>query len=415
MGETRYLIIGGGISGTTAADTIRQQDAGGEITIVSGEPHRLYSRIMISKPHYFLGKVPPDQIWLKKEAWYVDKNIKLIVGKKAVRIEAIAKTVTLDDGTVLSYDKLLLAIGICPRRWSAPGADKKGIHYVRTLEDFQGYQPASRTAKQGVVIGGGAIGFEMCELMRLAGLDTTLVIREPHYWDPVLDQTSGRLIEAALERGGVKIIRGQYVTEAYGGDSVEGLVLQDGRRLPCQMVSVGIGGFCPLDWLKDSGLKVSRGVVANEYLEASLPDIWTAGDAAEYFDPIYEEQLQFGSWSNAQNQGKVAGSNMAGRRQPYRLVTFYAVSGLGVSIAFIGNVNPPTPDSGKQIIGRGSFELNAHGRYIIRGGRIIGATLINRTVDVGPLTKLIEQRVDISGKLQELADPKVDLKTLVPV
>jgi len=414
MGATRYLIIGGGITGTTAADTIRQNDPAGEITVVSGEPYRLYSRIMISKTHYFLGKVPPDQIWLKKETWYPEKNIKLLVDKHAKKLDPQAKTVTLDDGSVLPYDKLLLALGICARKWSVPGSDKRGVFYTRTLDDFRAYQPASTKAKQAVIIGGGAIGFEMCELMRLAGLETTLIIREPHYWDPVLDQTSGRLIEAALERGGVKIVRGQYVTAAYGGDGIEGVVLENGAKIPCQMACIGIGGFCPHDWTKDSGLRVNRGIVANEFLETNLPDVWTAGDAAEYRDPIYEETIQFGSWSNAQNQGKRVGANMAGKREPYNLVTFYAVSGLGISIAFIGDINPPAPDSGKTIVTRGSLELNAYARYILKGKRVVGATLINRTIDVGPLTKLIDKKIDVSGRLQELADPKVDLKTLIP-
>jgi len=414
MGGTRYLIIGGGITGTTAADTIRQNDPAGDITIVSGEPYRLYSRIMISKTHYFLGKVPADQIWLKKDSWYGEKNVKLLAGKTAVKLDPQARTVTLDDGSVLAYDKLLLALGICARKWTAPGSDKRGVFYTRTLDDFRAFQPASTKAKQAVVIGGGAIGFEMCELMRLAGLETTLVIREPHYWDPVLDETSGRLIEAALERSGVKIIRGQYVVSAYGGDSVEGVELQDGTKIPCQLVSVGIGGYCPHDWTGGSGLKVNRGVVANEFLETSLPDVWAAGDAAEYHDPIYEETVQFGSWSNAQNQGKRAGLNMTGKREPYRMVTFYAVSGLGISIAFIGDIVPPKPDNGKTVVTRGTFELNAYARYILKGGRIVGATLINRTIDVGPLTKLIERKIDVAGRLRELADPKVDLKTLIP-
>lgn len=414
MAETRYLIIGGGVAGTTAADTIRKQDATGAITIVSDEPYRFYSRIMISKLHYFLGKVPAEQIWLKKDEWYRDNHVNLIAGRLATKLDTAAKTVTLDDGMVLGYDKLLLAIGIRARRWTVPGSDKKGVHYVRTLDDFKGIIADVKTSKQAVVIGGGAIGFEVCELFKASGLDTTLVIREPHYWDPVLDQTSGRLIEAALERGGVKIIRGQYVTSAYGGDSVEGVVLENGAKIPCQMVNVGIGGFCPHEWTKDSGLKVNRGVVANEYLETNLPDVWVAGDAAEYLDPIYEETVQFGSWSNAQNQGKRVGLNMAGKREPYKLVTFYAVSGLGISIAFIGDIAPLVPNNGKTIVTRGSLELNAYARYILKGKRIVGATLINRTVDVGPLTKLIEKKIDVSGRLKELADPKVDLKTLIP-
>ncbi len=410
MAEKRYLIIGGGVAGTTAADTIRQLDPAGEITIVSAEPHVFYSRIMISKPHFFLGKVPFDQIWLRKQAWYVEKNITFIGGHSAVKFDTAAHTATLDDGRVLIYDKLLLALGVQARRWTVPGADKKGVHYVRTLEDGQGQMAAAKTAKQAIVVGGGAIGFEMCELWKMSGLDTTLVIREPHYWDPVLDEPSGKMIEDALEKHGIKVIRNQYVTEAYGGESIEGIVLQDGTKLPCQAVTIGIGGFCPFGPAQEAGIKVNRGVLTNEFLETSAPDVWAAGDAAEYDDLIFEERTQFGSWSNAQMQGKIAGTNMAGRRQAYRTVTFYAVSGLGINIAFVGTV---APVPGRQYVARGSREMNAYARLILKDGRLVGATMLNRTAEIGQLAKLIEKKVDLSGKLAELADPKFDLKTLV--
>ncbi len=410
MAEKKYLIIGGGVAGTTAAETVRQLDPGGEITIVSTEPHIFYSRIMISKPHFFLGKVPFDQIWLRKEAWYADKKINFIGGRTAAKFDTAARTATLDDGRVLNYDKLLLAIGVQARRWTVPGADKKGVFYVRTLEDGQGLMAAAKASKQAVVIGGGAIGFEMCELWKLSGLETTLIIREPHYWDPVLDEPSGRMIEDALEKNGIKVIRNQYVTEAYGGEAMEGVVLQDGTRLPCQAAAVGIGGMCPFGPAQEAGIKCNRGVVTNEFLETSAPDVWAAGDAAEYYDQIFEEQTQFGSWSNAQMQGRIAGQNMAGRRTPYRAVTFYAVSGLGINIAFVGTV---APVPGRQIIARGSREANAYARLIMKQGRLVGATMLNRTAEIGPLAKLIEKKLDLSARLAELADPKFDLKTLV--
>ncbi|MDD5251298.1 MAG: FAD-dependent oxidoreductase [Patescibacteria group bacterium] len=410
MAATRYLIIGGGITGTTAADTIRKADPDGEITIISDEPYRLYSRIMISKTHFFLGKVPFEQIWLKKESWYPENNIRLIAGRTAAKLDATAKSVTLDDGTVLAYDKLLLALGICARRWGIPGADKRGVHYVRTVDDFRGIQEDMKGAKQAIVVGGGAIGFEMCEQFRLSGLETALSIREPHYWDPVLDETSGHIIEAALEKAGVKIYRGQYVKEATGGERLEGVTLEDGTRIPCQVAAVGIGGVCPHKWAADGGVKVSRGVVVNEYLETSVPDVWAAGDAAEYHDLIFDETVQFGSWSNAQQQGKLAGANMTGEKKPYKLVTFYAVSGLGINIAFVGNV---APVPGRQVVPRGSAEANAYGRVILKDNRVVGATLLNRTPEIGCLVKLIENKVDLSGRLKELGDPAVDLKSLL--
>ncbi|HLB32485.1 MAG TPA: FAD-dependent oxidoreductase, partial [Patescibacteria group bacterium] len=207
MEEINYLIIGGGVAGTTAAETIRKNDSNGSIAIVSDEPHRFYSRILLSKPNFFLDKIPFDQIWLKTEAWYKDQNIQLLSGKKAIKLDSVGKIVTLDDGTNLKYKKLLLAVGGSARVWEAPGADKRGVFYLRTLDDAKAVIDAVKTAKRAVAIGGGFVSFEMCEMLRLAGLSVSLVIREPHYWDPILDGPSGRMVESALEKGGVKIFR----------------------------------------------------------------------------------------------------------------------------------------------------------------------------------------------------------------
>ncbi|MBN1585138.1 NAD(P)/FAD-dependent oxidoreductase [Candidatus Uhrbacteria bacterium] len=404
----RYLIIGGGVAGTTAAETIRKNDPVGEITIVSDEPHRLYSRIMISKPHYFLGKVPAEHIWLKKESWYGEQKISLMAGKRAVRLDPDGKKVVLDDGTELGYDRLLLALGVCARRWKIPGADRKGVYYVRTLDDFRQYQPASKVARQGVVVGGGAIGFEMCEMMSLSGLETTLIIREGHYWDPVLDQTAGQMVESALENHGVRVIRGQYVTEALGDGSLTGVRTENGTEVPCRMAAVGIGGFCPHVLAEEAGIAVNWGIRTDGKMGTNRPDIWAAGDAAEYDDPIFGEPTVFGSWSNAQNHGRVAGINMSGGDETYSRVTFYAVSGFGLNIAFVGKV-APLPD--RTFVSRGNPEVG-YGRLVLKGNRLVGAQLINRTPEVSAITRLIETRKDISGHLDQLADAGFDLKRL---
>ena len=204
--KIKYLIIGGGIAGTTAAETIRRLDPSGSIGIVSDEPHRLYSRVMLSKPNFFLGKIPFEQIWLKKESWYAESGIKFIAGKRAVRVDASKKIVTLDDGMPLEYEKLLLALGGCARKWGIPGSDKRGVFYLRTLDDTRAIISAIKTGRKATTIGGGFISFEMCEMLRMAGIAVTLILREPYYWQPLLDEPSGRMIERALKVVGVEIL-----------------------------------------------------------------------------------------------------------------------------------------------------------------------------------------------------------------
>ncbi len=404
------MIVGGGVAGTTAAETIRQNDPQGTITILSDEPYRFYSRIMLSKPNFFLEKIPFEQVWLKSESWYAENKIALLAGKNLTQLDPKGKVATLGDGTQLHYQKLLLAIGACARKWGVPGADKKGVLSLRRLDDAKEIISRVKTAKQAILIGSGFVSFEMAEMLRMAGVEVTLVILESYYWEPLLDEASGRMIEKVLEGNGVKILHKSEVAEVVGGEEVEGVVLKDGTRLPCQLIIAGIGTFCPHDLAKAAGVEVNRGILANEFLETNVPDVWTAGDSAEFNDLVLGERIQLGNWVNAQIQGKVAGANMLGRKQPFKMVSFYTAQGFGIAIAFVGDVRM-APD--REVVLRGSPQAGSYGRLILRNGKLIGATLLSLTRELGLLSKLIEKGVNLSPQKQNLSDLSFDLAKLI--
>lgn len=405
-----YLIVGGGVAGTTSAQTIRQNDAAGVIAIVSEEPHRLYSRVMLSKPNFFLGKMPFDRVWLKDEKWYSENRVELIAGRKAIRLDTAGKTVSLDNGDNIRYEKLLLAVGGRARAWGIEDAGRKGVFYLRTLDDARAIMAAVKSSQQAAAIGGGFVSFEMCDMLRTAGIEVTLIIREAHYWEPLLDETSGKLIEAALEKGGVKILKKSEVSRVAGEDAARGVILGDGTEIPCQMIIVGIGVFCPLEWIKQAGVDVNRGVLANEYLETNVHNVWAAGDAAEFNDLVLGERIQLGNWVNAQMQGRAAGLNMTGKKEPFRLVSFYTTQGFGITIAFAGDVRP---DGAKATFSRGSFASGSYARIMAKDGEITGATLINRTHELSAVSKLIEKDFKVAGHEKELTDGNFDLKNLI--
>jgi NAD(P)H-nitrite reductase large subunit len=410
MQKFKYLIIGGGVAGVTAAETIRQNDPTGTIGIVSDEPYILYSRVMLSKPNFFLGKVPFDQVWLKGEQWYKENNIAFLGGKTVSALDVSQKNIKLTDGDFISYEKLLIATGTATRKANMPGADKKGVHYLRSLEDGKGIMENIKTAKNAVTVGGGFIGFEMADLMQLAGMKTTVVLREPYFWDPVLDEGSGKMIESAMEKVGVNIIHNTEIVEITGGESVEGVVLKDGTKIPCEIVIFGIGTVSHLDWMKSADLNVNRGILANEFMETSAPNVWTAGDIAEYKDLLLQENVQMGNWVSAHEQGRIVGLGMTGKRQPFKFVSFYTTNGFGLVVAFVGDASP---GSNRTIIPRGSPEINSYARIILVNNEIEGATLINRIQEMGTISKLIEGNIDVSTHHAELADPSFDLKKLM--
>lgn len=408
-----YLIVGGGVAGTTAAETIRQLDAKADITIVSAEPYRLYSRILLSKPNYFLGRVAGDSIWLKKEDWYREKNIHLFAGHSATALDAKNKTITLDDSRTLRYRKLLLAVGVEARRWietEIPGANLLGVHCLRTLDDTTAIQAGAKTAKRVVCVGGAFTTFEACDLLRATGLDVTVVIREPHFWDPALDRQSGRAVEQALEKGGVQIVRNAKVAKVAGKRAVEGVVLDNGTKVPCEMVIVGIGGQTPAEWIKAAGVAVNRGIATSEFLQTNVADIWAAGDCAEFKDLILDETLQQGTWVNAHMQGKIAGRNMAGTPAPFRLVSFSTAAGFGLTVGFVGDVRA----AGREVIVRAAPARNSYARLIVDPTRdeLVGATFVNRTSELQPILRCIEKNLKVSPVRKLLSDPEYDVRLL---
>lgn len=414
MSEYKYLIIGGGVAGTTAAETLRQNDKDGSIAIVSDEP-RFYSRIMLSKPNFFLGKIPFDSVWLRKKEWYEENKIEFIEGVVANKLDIKLKTIELNNSKILKYEKLLLATGGEARPWEIPGSDKKGICYLRDLSEAEVLMENIKTAKQAIAIGSGFVSFEMCEMMRLAGLPVTLIMREPYYWYPLLDEESAKMIESGMENGGIKILREAEVSEILGDQKIEGVVLKDSTQIPCQLALVGIGLICHLDWLKQAGIETNKGILANEYLATNIPNIYAAGDVAEFNDLVLGERVQLGNWVNAQMQGRTAALNMLGQINQFRMVSFYTAMGFGLNIAMSGDVRV---DSSKKVIKRGlaSPKLGEGGfaRIIVDSNdEIIGATFINRTQDMSIVNKLIESNFKVSGHESELSDPNFDLKSLI--
>ena len=411
MEKYKYLILGGGVAGVTAAETIREKDKEGTVAVVNDEPYLLYSRVMLSKPNFFLGKIPFEQIYLKGQDWYQKNNINFLGGKVAVDLNASEKMLSLSDGAKIQYEKLLIATGVGVRKSDVPGADKKGIHYLRTLEDGKQIMEHIKSAKKAVTVGGGFISFEMADLLKMAGLDTTLLLRESYFWEPTLDEKSGKMIEDALTKGGVKILKKTEIAEIVGGENVEGIVLKDGTKIECDLLMFGIGVVNQIEWLKKDGVSTNRGIVADEYLATNLPDVWTAGDIAEYKDLLLEENIQMGNWVNAREQGRIAGLNMLGDRKPFKFVSFYTTQGFGVSIAFVGDVSC---NGNRTIIPRGSPEINSYGRIIVDDkNELVGATLINRTGELSVLAKLIEKNIKVSGHESEISDPNFDLKVLL--
>jgi len=410
MSSYKYLIIGGGVAGTTAAETLRKNDPDGTIAIVSDEPYPLYSRVLLSKPGFLRGEQPIESAWLKKKEWYDENKIAFLGGISATALDGSAKQVTLSGGNVVLYEKLLIATGAHARKWPIPGADKKGLVYLRTLDDAKGIIEMLPVKKNAVIIGSGLVSFEIADILRSLGIGITLAMRERYFGEPVLSEREGKMLEKTLEEKGVKILRQTEVKEVLGEQEVSGLVLKDETKIDCDIVFCMIGIVLPNDWLKTSGIGIKRGVLANEFLETNIPDVWTAGDGTEFNDVVLKETELYGNWMNSRAQGETAAQNMLGQKKEFRLVSFQTSHGFGNALGFVGDsrVLP-----GRSEIFRIAPDGNSLTRFIVFGGRIIGATLINRMGEMGTIAKLIQNGTDISQKQKELEDPNFDIKNII--
>ncbi|MDP3985276.1 MAG: FAD-dependent oxidoreductase [bacterium] len=406
-----HLIIGGGITGTTAAEMIRKHDPNATITIVSEEPHPLYSRVLL--PHYIQGKIKREFVFLKKDAWYSEHHINLLRGGRMKLLRPNHHEVILYNGTEYRYRKLLLATGGMPK--TLPFPSLQGISYFRTLEDADAiiadleYTNGLAPEKQvGCIFGGGFIALEYCLLFRKHDFTTHLLYRSEKLWGSYFDDASEQVLKKILTDQDIHLHPHiDYVT-VEGSKRLTG-VRMDKQFLPCALLGVGIGLAPNAAEAAEAGIETATGIKVNEYFETNAPDVYAAGDAAEFYDVTVGRHRLIGNWTNAQQHGMHAAKVMTGERVPFSLVSSYSNAPFGKTITFIGDVArlPHTT-----VIGRAAPDQSAAEQVFIRDERIVGATLINMNRDRAILTKLIQEQRKITGQESVFADITTDLAVL---
>lgn len=415
MNKTDFLIVGGSAAGTTAAEVIRSLAPDASITIVSDEPHEEYSRVLL--PQYITHKVNLEQIFLKKPEWYQEKNIVLLKGKRAKKLETSKKIVGLSSGEEIQYGKLLVAIGGEPVRLNARGADLGNIVYLRTIEDATRLIETARASKKATVVGGGLVSLDFAEGLAANGVsDITILVRDQYYWASKLDRDSSRLLQSVLEKNGMRVVCGEEVDHFDSrdtGSDVGAAVTKSGNKYECDLVAVGIGIKSDLSWLAGSAVKTDRAIETNEYLETSVADVYAAGDCAQFHDVIFDRQHIMGNWANATSQGAAVARNMAGERTVFESASSYSDSFFEGTYSFVGVIDSDFAD---EVISRGSFESGKISRIFVKtiGGvmRVVGATIINNPAEVAPLTAAVKNKLDISSYREKLSDPNFDLRSL---
>ncbi len=384
----RYLIIGGGVAGTSCAEELHKLDPEAEVTIVSEENHPLYSRVLL--PHYAMGKVERAKCFLKTPEWYQENQIELLSGTRVIKLDPENKFVEIDSGRELSYDKLLIASGTEPRTVSD---EPRGVTYFWTIDDTDHLLQLlnEQGGHQAAVFGGGFIACEFLNVFKEHGVPTTLFCRGEHFWRKTLNEETSKFFEAHLEKAGVKVMLKTDLAEMQGDKELTGIKTTN-SEIDCSILGVAVGVEADLEWVKEAEIEAGQGIKTNEFLETNAKDVYAAGDVAETFDPVVGRQYRAGNWTRAMMQGRVAAKNMFGERTEFRLVSSYAINVLGMDVTFIGDVDKQAAD---KVVVQGSADQDGMTQIFLRENKVVGAAILGQSQGRSKLTKAIENRLSL--------------------
>lgn len=305
----RYFILGGGVAALSAAKAIRKTDPAGLIVMLTEENALPYSRIMLTKQ--LLKDVSAADLALQSAAWYdaPGRDIIPLTGRKVAAIDPEKKTVSLEDGLVFPYDKLIYALGARCFIPAFAGSDSKKVVAIRTAEDAARVRELAKSAKSAAVIGGGVLGLEAAWALHQAGVAVSVVEFAPRLMPRQLDEKESARVAEAIEDAGAKL----YLSASAASYDGSTLTLQDGREIPADMVIVSAGVRANAEIAAAAGVRVERKIVVDERMQTSAPDVYAAGDCAEY-------EVSYALWAEAKEMGQVAGVNAAGGNAAYKVV-----------------------------------------------------------------------------------------------
>ena len=380
--DQHYLILGAGTAALNAAKAIRERDETGTITLVADEEELPYKRPQLTK-HMFDGtdaEARAKYFTLHDADWYVQQNITLALGKKIVSLDAAGKAVTMEDGAVYQYDKCIYALG---SHFFVPpfaGSDDPRVKTIRTIRDIEEVREFLEQGKRAVVIGGGVVGLEAAWELKKYGCDVTVLEAMPALMANKLDPTASAMLQTLFEEGGVKILAGAQ-TDRYEDGAI---YLKDGTVLPAEVVVVSCGVRANGQLAADAGAEQNKAIVVNERMETNLPDLYAAGDCAEF------QGVNYALWPEASRQGEVAGANAAGDSLTFAAEIYgMSMEVVDRSLYTIGKAAGPEPFRTVEFKdpARGNLE-----KYFFLDGVLCGVTLLGDVSKLGKVTELVNQR-----------------------
>ncbi|HWH08384.1 MAG TPA: FAD-dependent oxidoreductase [Candidatus Thermoplasmatota archaeon] len=406
MAPRRFVIIGDGIAGATAAETLRANDAECSITILTNEGEPLYNRVQIKD--FAKGQKEEAKCRIHDAKWYESRNIDLRLFTTVTLVDDRNNTVICEDGSRHQYDALLLAVGGLPRPYPVPNGQAEGVHTFWTFADARRIRAAAESSEKAVAIGAGLLGIDLAVIFAKHGCETRYIMRGNRWWREGLSKEGSAIVEGYLKDIGVECVFGETPTHFTVDDKnrVSSVVTDKGVTYPVQAVGAAIGLNMNLRPVTSSNVKTGEGILANEFLQTSVPNVYAAGDCAQYFDPLLNRVNINGSWASAKRQGEVAALNMLkGNHLPFEHVDFYSIDHFDKPVMSVGNI------LGDEIM-EGLVTEGVYRRAIFKENRLIGMVMVGDAKPLPFLKKIIAARLDMSKLKADLLKSDFDFKGL---
>ncbi|HEU4974172.1 MAG TPA: FAD-dependent oxidoreductase [Baekduia sp.] len=405
MSKQTHVIVGAGLAGAKAAEELRRRGFGGRVVLAGAEPERPYERPPLTKD-YLRGESERDKAYVHEPSFYAEHDIELLTDTTVTAIDPAAGRVTLDDGQELRYDRLLLATGAEPRRIPVPGADLEGVLYLRTLADCDALRERLDRGGRAVVVGAGWIGSEFAASARQRGLAVTVIDPLALPNERIFGPEIGGFYRDVHRRHGVDLALGEGV-EAFEGDGagVARVRTDRGRSVECDFAVVGIGVVPRVDLARAAGLTIDNGIVVDEQLRTSAPNVFAAGDVADAWHPFYGRRIRVEHWANALHQGPAAARAMLGEPVSFEQLPYFFSDQYDVGMEYSGHA-PQWDD----VVFRGDPAGGEFLAFWLRDGRIAAGMNVN-VWDVNEhVQALIRSRRTIDRAA--LTDPDTPLESL---
>jgi NAD(P)H-nitrite reductase large subunit len=409
---SKYVIIGGSAGGIGAVEAIREVDPVGSITVISEEPFPQYSRPMIAD--YLSREATFGKMKYRDDHFWGENQVQALTGRKAVSLNLANRRVELDGGDRIDFEKLLIATGAKPFIPRIEGVEKNGVFTFTSLSDAEAIAARIEEVKRAVVIGGGRIGVSVAEALVKRGVKVTIVQRS-RILSRVVDATTSGILEKVYREARVNILTGHTVQKILGrsddDSTVGGVALDNGEKIPCDLVVFAIGVVPRTELVVDTEVKVNHGIIVDRFMRTNVPEVYACGDVAEAYDFVWDENRVLPNWPVAHLGGKVAGYNMAGKRTEYPGGTMMsALKYFDVPIISVGLVNPE--EEGYEVLVNHDPDGNLYKKVVLKDGVVVGMTFVNDIERTGIIFYLMKNRVDVESFKQKLLSEDFGLVSL---